>query len=273
MEQATRPDKTILIVGDYETDRHVLATILRAEGYGVAAVVDGLPAIKFLQRRPAPDLILLDMLSPVCDAWRFLKELSSVPFLNPIPVVILTAINIVNREWARAHGCAGYVQKPVEVPALLAEVRQCLQSAQEPGKITPIRAEEPLPSPSLRVLVVEDNTDSRESLALVAMLNGHAVCEASDGEAALALVQREPPDVAFLDIGLPGMSGNDLARHLRALPLRRKPYLVAVTAYDRREDRARSRAAGFALHLVKPVEPRLLESVMRAVANLQRVKG
>jgi two-component system CheB/CheR fusion protein len=129
------------------------------------------------------------------------------------------------------------------------------------------------PGSSLRVLVVEDHADVRESLALVVRMNGHAVSQVGDGEAALALVQEQPPDVAFLDIGLPGMSGNDLARHLRKLPLPRKPCLVAVTAYDQPEDRARSHAAGFALHLVKPVEPRVLESVLRAVAHLRRVKG
>jgi CheY-like chemotaxis protein len=117
--------------------------------------------------------------------------------------------------------------------------------------------------------VVDDNADARESVALLVEMNGHQVYRAGDGETALALAGKHPPDVALLDVGLPGMSGYVLAERLRELSLPRKPFLIAVTGYGADEDRAHCRKAGFALHLVKPVEPEVLESVLRAAAHLQ----
>jgi two-component system CheB/CheR fusion protein len=127
-----------------------------------------------------------------------------------------------------------------------------------------------LPLPSLHVLVVDDRPDARESLALLVTLNGHTVSSASNGTVALELARRQPPDVAFLDIGLPDIDGYEIARRLLKLGCPRRPLLVAVTGYGQPGDRARSRAAGFDLHLIKPVDPSVLESILRAVAKLRR---
>jgi CheY-like chemotaxis protein len=273
MAHDTSAAKTILIVEDDDTARQSLSILLQEEGYRVVTAGDGQPALEYLRDHAPPDLILLDMLLPVCDGWRFLKERRSMPLFSPVPVVIMTTIDIVSREWAVAHGCAGLVKKPIAVPILLAEIRRCLDPSPQNEDIRPMPAMQRPPCRSLRVLVVEDSADARESLALLVKLNGHVVFQVGDGEAGLALARELPPDVAFLDIGLPGMSGNELARCLRELPLPRKPCLVAVTAYDQPEDRARTREAGFALHLAKPVEPSLLESVLRAVACLQLARA
>ncbi|HEY0709330.1 MAG TPA: PAS domain S-box protein [Polyangia bacterium] len=106
-----------------------------------------------------------------------------------------------------------------------------------------------------RVLIVDDNEDARVSAADLLSLLGHEVKTAATGLSALEVVEEFTPDVAFLDIGLPGMDGYELARRLRAkfgsaLPLR----LIALTGYGQESDRAQTRAAGFDAHLVKPVE-------------------
>ena len=104
-----------------------------------------------------------------------------------------------------------------------------------------------------RVLLVDDNLDAADTLAELLRLAGHDVRVVSDGPAALATVHAFKPDVALLDIGLPVMDGYELARHLRAAvatPLR----LVALTGYGQDHDRERSRAAGFAEHVVKPID-------------------
>ncbi len=122
-----------------------------------------------------------------------------------------------------------------------------------------------------RVMLVDDNHDSREMYRAVLRAHGHAVCEAGDAECALDLLQKEalggPIDVAFIDIGLPGgMDGYELARRIRSHPLGRGVRLVALTGYGFPEDRVLSRKAGFARHLVKPVDPDALQLELRAAA-------
>jgi signal transduction histidine kinase/CheY-like chemotaxis protein len=125
---------------------------------------------------------------------------------------------------------------------------------------------------SRRVLLVDDNHDSREMYRAVLRAHGHDVCEAPDGERALALLQQRAPDrpldVAIIDIGLPGgMDGYELARRIRSLPMGRDVRLVALTGYGFPEDRQQSMQAGFARHLVKPVEPEALQRELSAVTR------
>ena len=120
---------------------------------------------------------------------------------------------------------------------------------------------------SRRVLLVDDNHDSREMYRAVLRAHGHLVREAANAERALALLDEEAPDVAFIDIGLPGgMDGYELARRIRSHPLGRGVRLVALTGYGFPEDRMLSRQAGFARHLVKPVDPEALQLELRAAA-------
>jgi two-component system, sensor histidine kinase len=121
---------------------------------------------------------------------------------------------------------------------------------------------------SRRVLLVDDNHDSREMYRAVLLAHGHDVCEAPDGEHALALLGQAlaPVDVAFIDIGLPGgMDGYELARRIRNHPAGANIRLVALTGYGFPEDRMQSRLAGFVRHLVKPVEPEALHRELNAV--------
>jgi PAS domain S-box-containing protein len=113
-------------------------------------------------------------------------------------------------------------------------------------------------SPGRRILIVDDNADAAETLALLLRLNGHDVQTALDGPAAVEAARAFQPDVALLDIGLPGMDGYEVARRLRREPGLKDVRLVAVTGYGREEDRLRSREAGFDHHLTKPVEPCVL---------------
>ncbi|HEU5135576.1 MAG TPA: ATP-binding protein [Steroidobacteraceae bacterium] len=131
---------------------------------------------------------------------------------------------------------------------------------------------------SRRVLLVDDNHDSREMYRAVLRAHGHDVCEAPDGERALALLQQRsvdsPLDVAFIDIGLPGgMDGYELARRIRSLPMGRDVRLVALTGYGFPEDRQQSKLAGFARHLVKPVEPEALQRELNAVTRHNQEMG
>jgi CheY-like chemotaxis protein len=112
----------------------------------------------------------------------------------------------------------------------------------------------PVPSTRRRILVVDDNVDAVESLALLLRLDGHQVRSACDGQSALEAAQAEPPEVAILDLGMPGMDGYELARRLRALPGTKDALLVALTGWAQAEDRRRCSEAGFDGHLPKPVD-------------------
>jgi PAS domain S-box-containing protein len=117
-----------------------------------------------------------------------------------------------------------------------------------------------------RVLVVDDNEDALWALATVLEDLGYAVATAHDGPGALKAAERFRPEIALLDIGLPVMDGYELARQLTdAAPAEEAPYLIAITGYGQDADRARSTAAGFRAHLVKPVELTDLEHVLAAV--------
>lgn len=105
-----------------------------------------------------------------------------------------------------------------------------------------------------RVLVVDDNVEAADSLAELIELFGHTAEVAHDGPTALAKARLNPPDVVLCDIGLPGMSGYDVARALRASPL--GPIkLVAVSGHAMPEDVARAAEAGFDVHIAKPPNP------------------
>jgi PAS domain S-box-containing protein len=115
---------------------------------------------------------------------------------------------------------------------------------------------------SLRILVVDDNQDAGETLAMLLRLEGHEVRVAKDAYAALEQMKTYQPAVAFLDLGMPGMDGYELCRRLREQTRQEPLFLVALTGWGQEEDRRRSQEAGFDRHLVKPVEPQSLKRLL-----------
>src|SRR5690606_15990488 len=124
-----------------------------------------------------------------------------------------------------------------------------------------------------RVLVVDDNVDAAQTLATLLQLDGHTVRVAYDGRAALEQARREHFDVFMLDIGLPGMDGFQLARSLRGLPRTRHALLIAITGYGQPGDRAKSVAAGFDEHLVKPIQSETLRALLARRARAPRARS
>lgn len=104
-----------------------------------------------------------------------------------------------------------------------------------------------------RVLVVDDNRDSADSLARLLQLMGHETAIAYDGPSAVDTAEAFGPDVILCDVGLPGFDGNEVARRIRAQDWGKSVVLIAATGWGQPEDRRRSREAGFDHHLVKPI--------------------
>ena len=119
----------------------------------------------------------------------------------------------------------------------------------------------------LAILVVEDNRDAREMLHAWLEQLGHRVHAAADGAEGLELARTVKPDIALVDIGLPGIDGYQVARTLRETEECRDTFLVAITGYGRPEDSVRAREAGFDVHLVKPIQPERVARVIRAAAT------
>jgi CheY-like chemotaxis protein/anti-sigma regulatory factor (Ser/Thr protein kinase) len=115
----------------------------------------------------------------------------------------------------------------------------------------------------MRVLVVDDNHDAAESLAMLLSLEGYTVDVAYDGVSALSEAAKFQPQVVLLDIGMPGMDGYQVARELRAGEPATSMALIALTGYGQPDDRERACAAGFDDHLTKPVDAELLKEILR----------
>jgi two-component system, sensor histidine kinase len=117
--------------------------------------------------------------------------------------------------------------------------------------------------PARRVAIIEDNADSRETLRVLFEMYGHEVHEADDGPSGVELVLRVQPDAAFVDVGLPGFDGYEVARRIRAAPSGRRVQLIAVTGYGLPADQAQAKQAGFNHHVVKPVHPNQVNALLR----------
>jgi signal transduction histidine kinase/ActR/RegA family two-component response regulator len=144
-------------------------------------------------------------------------------------------------------------------------------------RLPQIEAPSPGPSPETmagaskdrRVLLVEDNEDSRVMMQTMLALEGNLVTAVGQGRQAVEAVREWQPDIALVDIGLPDIDGYEVARAIRALLLPNQPKLIALSGYGQPEDERRAYEAGFDLHLTKPVAPGLLHDVMQALTTRQ----
>jgi CheY-like chemotaxis protein len=117
----------------------------------------------------------------------------------------------------------------------------------------------------VKVLLVDDNVDAAASLAMLLELEAHTTRVANNGVEALRMVVEFMPDIVFLDIGMPGMSGYEVARAIRATPEAGNPVLVALTGWGGESDRVRSKNAGFDEHLTKPADISAIEKLLASL--------
>jgi|GEM_PF-209352 len=155
---------------------------------------------------------------------------------------------------ARSEGLGKGSEFVVRLPI---PAQQLPQTRSEPER----KAASIVPS-GLRLLVVDDNQDAGVSLAMLLKLQGHEVRVAHSGPAAMEMMKGYVPHAVFLDIGMPGMDGYEVARWLRQQPGLENVVLAALTGWGQQEDRRRTSAAGFDYHLVKPPEPKAIEEVL-----------
>jgi CheY-like chemotaxis protein len=161
------------------------------------------------------------------------------------------------------QGSAFTLRLPV-TPSLAAEA----MALSAPADSAPaVRRIDEASASSLRVLVVDDNVDAADTLTALLEFKGHTVAVAHDGPQALAAARSLLPQVVFLDIGLPGMSGYEVARDLRAMAALDGVTLIALTGWGTDADRLKTDAAGFDHHLTKPVS---FDEILRMLTELER---
>ncbi|MEW6706900.1 MAG: response regulator [Pseudomonadota bacterium] len=146
----------------------------------------------------------------------------------------------------------------------------CLSQVHGGADEPPAAASQPVAAPGCRVLVVDDNLDAADTVAMYLEIEGHAVQTAADGAQALTSAATFCPDVVVLDIGLPQLDGYEVARRLRQLAPTRQSLLIALTGYGQKGDQEQALAAGFDCHLVKPADPRIL---VERIARWRRDRG
>jgi CheY-like chemotaxis protein len=128
----TLAQKTILVIDDDLVIREGLVQALEHAGALPLQATNGMEALAYLHNASAPDLILLDMMMPLMDGWKFLQNRRAIPALMSIPVVIMTSLGAAGWEWAYSLGATGFVRKPVEVEKLAPTLRHCF------CKVTPL---------------------------------------------------------------------------------------------------------------------------------------
>jgi signal transduction histidine kinase len=160
------------------------------------------------------------------------------------------------RVQARSEGRGRGSEFEITLPLLAEDMR----AAPAGGEGFP--ASDKPPSSSRRVLIVEDNQDAQDALKCLLELWGHEVMVASDGAAGIQSALTHRPEVALVDLGLPTVDGYEVARQIRATLQASSPLMIALTGYGAPEQRAQALAAGFDLHIVKPVDPDRLATLL-----------
>ena len=145
-----------------------------------------------------------------------------------------------------------------------------LPAVRSPAQVKIPGAKRAQPGQTWRVLIVDDNADSADSIAAILETSGHEVEVAYSAQKALEMAVEHQPDIVLLDIGLPDMDGYEVAKHLRQTPELKEMRLIAITGYGQESDRQRSREAGFDEHLVKPVEWQKLEELLASLMKRPR---
>ena len=172
----------------------------------------------------------------------------------------------VSRELVEAHG--GHLRAHSAGPGQGSEFVVCLPAIEAEDEDADLGDEDDeTPTNTLSILVVDDNHDAADSLTEVLRAYGHQVKVAYGGEEAIRVARAGGIQVALVDIGMPSVDGFEVAKRISASPAAGEPLLVAVTGWGEKADRARSREAGFAYHLTKPVDFDALASLLSTAAR------
>jgi CheY-like chemotaxis protein len=238
MLDSMKPRLTILIADDNRDWTDTLAAILREEGHVVHTAYDGREAVE-AATKVSPNVVLLDISMPRLTGYEVARVFRGQSEKTR-PVII--AVTGRGRESDQLRGqVAGFdyhLLKPVDPAAILALLASVQRDAAAPR----------------RILVVDDDRDWTDALAELLRIDGHTVRTAYDGREALAEAASFTPEVVLLDLRMPLLAGEEVARTFRRQPPATRPLLIAVTGMDAEANRKAALQAGFDHFVSKPVD-------------------
>jgi len=270
LEGRSALEASILVADDRPDIRVLVRRFLETAGARVQAVADGEAVVEALRDGSAwPDAVVMDMQMPRLDGYEATRRLRAAGFDRPI-VALTAAAMRGERERCLAAGCNAYLSKPLDGAELVTLVATWVdryrndvrQAASEPTKAQRDR------EAARRVLIVDDSADALTVTARLLEHAGHQVCTCGDGLAALRLDAEWRPDVILLDIGLPDISGEEVARRIRGAP-GDAPLLVALSGQT--PSASESARTPFDRHLLKPARLRVLTALLSSSEPRRRV--
>ena len=274
----------VLVAEDNEASLELAMYLLRVSGYDTAGAHDGREAVD-AARAQRPDLILMDIGMPVMDGYAAANALRSDPSLRDVPLIAVTAFAMMgDRERILGAGFDGYITKPIsphtfvrEAEAFLpADLRSGPSPSAENGEGRPVDFVETGGSRArwdgTTALVVDDVEANRTFFKALLEPSGVRVLTAASASEALAVLERQTPDIVISDVGMKGGSGFDLLLAVKADPLLFRVPVILTSASSSRGDRPeRAIALGAAGFIGRPVEP---EAALRAIEDiLTRASG
>lgn len=273
MTQTGGKKPRILIVDDVHENLHALMSILGGE-YAIVAATSGERALRIAQRKPTPDLILLDIRMPGMDGYSVLAHLKFEPQTADIPVIFVTALAAAGDE-ARGLklGVADYITKPVSPDLLRLRVRTQLELHRHRKNAMLFGLDNRTPNePSPRLLVVDDAPDNIHQL--VDMLEDeYRMVAACNGSKALEIINGpSPPDMVLLDILMPEMDGYEVCRRIKANPKSNRIPVIFVSVVDATADKVKGFAVGAADYITKPFEIDEARARVRTHLELARLR-
>ena len=276
----------ILLAEDSPDNRIITLAYLEDTPYRIEVAETGAIACDMFEAGRY-DLVLMDRQMPVMDgltATRKIRAWEQANDRQPTPIIALTASALKgDREKCMAAGCTAFLTKPIKPEVLLQAIADHSLGASPAASEQNIRNDPSLvlehprlgelpayldraeraPSAGVgrRIVLIDDDDDTRWIFREVLEQRGYRVTPAPDGIAGLALILAERPDVAIVDIGMPGMDGYEVARRVR-MTLGHSVWLIAMTGYGNESDQLQALAAGFDTHLTKPIDIERVERML-----------
>ena len=263
----------ILIVDDVNENLHALMNILR-DDYAIVAANSGEKALELAQRRPQPDLILLDIKMPGMDGYSVLARLKANPDTADIPVIFVTALaEAADEARGLTLGVADYITKPVNPDLLHLRVRIQLElQRHRRHPVTFDIAHHTDPDHPASLLVVDDVPENIHEL-LEALKDDYRIMVANSGAKAIELVQGPtPPDLVLLDIVMPGMDGYEVCRRIKATKEGNGIPVIFVTVVDATQQKVKGFHLGGADFITKPFDIDEVRARVRTHMELARLR-
>ncbi|HLY61482.1 MAG TPA: response regulator [Terriglobia bacterium] len=275
----------ILVAEDNPNNLELMTYLLKAFGHEVLQANNGEQAID-VARRERPDLVLMDIQMPVMDGYEAIRRLKESNLFGATPMVAITALAMVgDKEKILQAGFDGYISKPIDPETFVQQLDPYLVKV--PGatgrRPTPLRheadikSEAPANRPSMRkgvsVLVVDNIPENIQLLRSLLELSGYGVVSAKSAEEALGKLRMNHPDLIVCDVNMPGLTGFDLIRAVKAeSDLRDIPFMFISSTALTKDDADLAISLGADKYVTRPIEPpKLLSEIESLLAGSHKV--